>query len=85
MKVLSLEKFGKGKGWQGVVKRWGVRILQHKSRKTKRGIATLGPWHPNRVLYTVPRAGQMGYHQRTEYNKRILEIGKNGEEIIPSL
>jgi large subunit ribosomal protein L3 len=28
-------------------------------------------------------AGQMGYHQRTEYNKRILKIGNNGEEIVP--
>lgn len=73
----------KGKGWQGVVKRWGVRILQHKANKTKRGIATLGPWGPARVLYTVPRAGQMGYHQRTEFNKRILKIGKNGDEVTP--
>jgi large subunit ribosomal protein L3 len=74
----------KGKGWQGVVKRWGVRILQHKANKTKRGIAALGPWKPTRIRYTVPRAGQMGYHQRTEYNKRILKIGKEGKEITPN-
>ncbi len=73
----------KGKGWQGVVKRWGVRILQDKSNKTKRGVGTLGPWGPGRVLYTVPRSGQMGYHQRTEFNKRILKIGKDGKEATP--
>jgi large subunit ribosomal protein L3 len=73
----------KGKGWQGPVKRWGVRILQHKANKTKRGVATLGPWGPARVLYTVPRAGQMGYHQRTEFNKRILKIGKDGKQVTP--
>jgi len=73
----------KGKGFQGVVKRWGVRILQDKSRKTKRGIATLGPWHPARVTYSTPRAGQMGYFQRTEYNKRILKIGTDGNEVSP--
>jgi large subunit ribosomal protein L3 len=72
-----------GKGFQGPVKRFGVKILQHKSRKTKRGVGTLGPWKPSRVLYSVPRAGQMGFHQRTEYNKRILKIGANGEEITP--
>jgi len=72
-----------GKGWQGPVKRWGVGILQHKGRKTKRGIATLGPWKPAHVLYSVPRAGQMGFHQRTEYNKRILKIGTDGKEITP--
>jgi len=73
----------KGKGFQGPVKRWGVRILQHKSRKTKRGVGTLGAWGLKRVIYTVPRAGQMGYHQRTEYNKRIIKIGSDGKEITP--
>lgn len=73
----------KGKGIQGVIKRWGVKIRDRKSRKMKRGVATLGPWSPSRVLYTVPRAGQMGYHQRTEYNKRILKIGTNGAEVTP--
>lgn len=72
-----------GKGFQGPVKRWGVTKLQHKGRKTKRGIATLGPWNPHHVMYSIPRAGQMGFHQRTEYNKRILKIGMDGKEITP--
>jgi len=72
-----------GRGFQGPVKRWGVKILQHKGRKTKRGIATLGPWNPHHVMYSVPRAGQMGFHQRTEYGKRILKIGTDGKEITP--
>ncbi len=73
----------KGKGWQGAVKRWGIKILPRKTRKGRRRVGALGPWHPARVLYTVPRPGQMGYHQRTEFNKRILKIGFNGEEITP--
>jgi len=73
----------KGKGFQGPVKRWGIKILPRKSRKTKRGVAAIGPWKPARLLYTVPRAGQMGYHQRTEYNKRILKIGNDGSEVSP--
>ncbi len=70
-----------GKGFQGPVKRWGVTKLQAKGRKTKRGIATLGPWNPHHLMYSIPRAGQMGYHQRIEYNKRILKIGKEGKEV----
>ncbi|MFB3889075.1 MAG: 50S ribosomal protein L3 [Candidatus Bathyarchaeia archaeon] len=70
-----------GKGWQGPVKRWGVTILQAKGRKTKRGIATLGPWNPHHLMYSIARAGQMGYHQRIEYNKRILKIGKDNREV----
>ncbi|PNX46367.1 MAG: 50S ribosomal protein L3 [Thermoplasmata archaeon M9B1D] len=74
----------KGKGFQGRVKRWGVKLLTHKNSKHRRMIGTQGSWHPNWVQATVPNAGQMGYHQRTEYNKRILKIGENGEEITPS-
>ncbi len=73
----------KGKGFQGVIARWGVRRKQHKSRKTVREVAAIGAWHPARVRYTVPRAGQMGYHQRTEYNKLVLKIGENGQEVTP--
>jgi large subunit ribosomal protein L3 len=72
-----------GKGFQGPVKRYGVTILQAKGRKTKRGVATLGPWNPHHVMYSVARAGQMGFHQRIEYNKRILKIGADGKEITP--
>ncbi len=73
----------KGKGFQGPVKRYGVKILTRKNSKVRRAVACIGPWHPARVLYTVPRPGQMGYHQRTEYHKRIMVIGENEEEINP--
>jgi len=74
----------KGKGFQGHVKRWGVKLLTHKNSKHRRMIGTAGSWHPNWIQATVPQAGQMGYHQRTEYNKRILKIGEDGEEINPA-
>ncbi len=74
----------KGKGFQGPVKRWGVRILQRKARKTKRGVASIGPWRPRRVMPGVPRAGQMGLHNRMERNKRILLMGSDFERVTPS-
>ncbi len=76
----------KGKGFQGPVKRWGVITLDAKhARSSKhRRVGTLGPWNPHHVRWTVPQAGQMGFHQRTEFNKRILKIGENGEEITPN-
>lgn len=72
-----------GKGFQGPVKRWGVRILQHKSRKTVRGVASIGSVSPRWVHWAVPRAGQMGMHGRTEYNKRIFMMGSDGERMTP--
>jgi len=73
----------KGKGFQGPVKRFGIKILTRKNNKARRAVACIGPWHPARVLYTVPRPGQLGFHQRTEYHKRIMVIGENEEEINP--
>ncbi|MFX0073084.1 MAG: 50S ribosomal protein L3 [Candidatus Hermodarchaeota archaeon] len=73
----------KGKGFQGPVKRFGIKILPRKNSKIRRAVACIGPWHPARVLYTVPRPGQLGFHQRTEYHKRIMLIGENEEEINP--
>lgn len=73
----------KGKGFQGPVKRWGVAKLHHKSRKTVRGVGSIGPWTPSFVMRTVPRAGQMGFHRRTEYNKQVLKIGDDGVNITP--
>ena len=72
----------KGKGFQGPVKRHGVKIRFHKSEKTKRGPGSLGPWHGPR-LWKVAHAGQTGYHQRSEYNKLILKIGDDPKLINP--
>ena len=70
----------KGKGWQGVIYRWGVKRKQHKSRKTVREVGSLGPISPQNVMYTVPRAGQTGFHQRVEYNKRIMVMSSTSKE-----
>lgn len=82
--MLDIIAVTKGKGFQGHVKRWGVKLLSHKNSKHRRMIGTAGSWHPNWIQATVPQAGQMGYHQRTEYNKRVLKIGEKGEEITPA-
>ena len=73
----------KGKGFQGPVKRWGIRILARKARKSRRAVASIGPWVPRRVMPQVPRAGQMGFHNRTEFNKRILLMNGDTERVNP--
>jgi large subunit ribosomal protein L3e len=66
----------KGHGFNGVVTRWGVTCLPRKTHKGLRKVACVGSWHPARVKFTCARAGQMGYHHRTELNKKIYRIGK---------
>ncbi|MGA8912956.1 MAG: 50S ribosomal protein L3, partial [Nitrososphaeraceae archaeon] len=75
----------RGKGVEGPVTRFGVKRKQHKSRKSVRAVGTLGPISPAVVMYTVPRQGQRGFHQRTEYNKRILIMSNtesDGQNLI---
>lgn len=74
-----------GKGTQGPVKRWGIQTRKGKHSRggKKRHIGNLGPWTPHHVRWTVPQIGQMGYQQRTEYNKRILKISEDATEINP--
>jgi large subunit ribosomal protein L3 len=83
-RMLDVAAITKGKGFQGHIQRWGLKLLPRKNSKHRRMVGTLGSWAPGYVRSTVPQAGQMGYHQRTEYNKRVLKIGTDGKEITPS-
>jgi len=74
----------KGKGWQGVVKRFGVALNPRKASKARRHGGSIGGERQAKVFYTVPRAGQTGFHRRTEFNKRILKISKDAGEVSRS-
>lgn len=74
----------KGHGFEGVTARWGTKKLPRKTHKGLRKVACIGAWHPSRVQYAVPRAGQDGYHHRTEMNKKIYRVGKAGDETSAS-
>lgn len=69
----------KGHGFEGVTARWGTRRLPRKSHKGLRKVACIGPWHPARVRFTVPRAGQDGYHHRVELNKKIYRMANGAD------
>lgn len=72
----------KGKGMAGPVKRFGVKVQRPKAKK-RRIVGCISPWHPATVAYTTPRAGEMGYHSRTEFNKKIMRIDSDPEKINP--
>jgi large subunit ribosomal protein L3 len=79
---LDVRAVTKGKGFQGPVKRFHVRTFRPKHKK-QRVVGSIGPWHPATVMFTVARAGQMGYQNRTEVNKKIIKISKNILEVNP--
>ncbi len=73
----------KGKGFQGPVKRFGISIRSHKSEKGIRTPGSIsGGWvAQGHMMHRTAHAGQMGMHQRTEYNKLLLKIGSQPEEV----
>jgi large subunit ribosomal protein L3 len=79
---LDIKGVTKGKGTQGPVKRFGIKVLRPK-HQIQRHVGSIGPWHPATIMYNVPRAGQMGFHNRTEHNKRLLMIGEDASKINP--
>ena len=64
----------KGKGFQGMIKRMGIRLESHRAEKGRRHRASMGPITPARVAWWVAQSGQMGNHQRTEFNRQILKV-----------
>jgi len=74
--VIDVIGVTKGKGFTGVTKRYGVRKLPRKTHRGLRKVGCIGSWHPSKIQFTIPRAGQCGYHHRTECNKKIYKIGE---------
>ncbi len=83
--VIDIRGVTIGKGTQGPMKRFGLKLKDHKSEKGRRGPGSGGPWHPARVTYREPKAGQMGYFTRVVYNNKIIAInGIKENNINPS-
>jgi len=76
---VDVTSISKGKGWEGPVRRFGVARQFHKATGKVRHVGTLGPFHPPKVLYSVPMAGHLGHNYRTELNKRVLKVGSANE------
>ncbi|MBU0761574.1 MAG: 50S ribosomal protein L3 [Candidatus Altiarchaeota archaeon] len=84
MQFVDVTSVTRGKGYSGVIKRYGVRRQPRKSKGKVRHIGTGGSWSPAHKLWVEPLPGQLGYQTRTEYNKLVMKIGENGEEINPA-
>ncbi|HRZ85726.1 MAG TPA: 50S ribosomal protein L3 [Candidatus Paceibacterota bacterium] len=85
LQLIDVHAVTKGKGLQGAVKRFGIGLRSHKAEKGRRRAGSLGPWHPARVTYMAPQAGQLGMFTRVVYNNKIVDIANiNEKNINPS-
>jgi len=79
--LVDIRGLTKGKGLQGPVKRFGITLKSHKSEKGRRRPGSLGPWHPARVTFRAPQAGQLGMFTRIIYNNKIINLGKSEDKL----
>ncbi len=75
--LVDLRGLTRGKGLQGPMRRFGIGRKSHKSEKGVRNPGSLGPWHPARVTFRTPQAGQVGMFTRVVYNNKIVDMGKS--------
>ena len=80
--LVDIRGLTKGKGLQGPVKRFGITLKAHKSEKGRRRPGSLAPWHPARVTFRTPMAGQLGLFTRVHYNSKIITSGNIKEKDI---
>jgi|GEM_PF-6582139 len=77
--VISITK---GKGIQGPVKRWGIKKLKHKSRKTVRGVGSIGPWHPHCNVFCPP-SGTNGIRPENRIQQADSQTGRQRDRRNP--
>ena len=83
--LIDLRGLTKGKGLSGPVKRFGIKLKASKSEKGRRRPGSLGPWHPARVTFRVPMAGQLGMFTRVIYNNKIIDLGKSTDKPLKNI
>lgn len=80
--LLDIHSLTKGKGFQGPIRRFGIQLRHHKSEKSRRNPGSLGAWNAQgHIMWRVAHAGKTGNYLRTEYNKQLVKIGNNSNEI----
>ncbi|MBI4181601.1 MAG: 50S ribosomal protein L3 [Candidatus Aenigmarchaeota archaeon] len=76
---VDVKAVNKGKGVQGPVARFHIKIRSRKDHGKRRHLGSLGPITPSKVLPgKLALPGQMGFGTRTEYSKQVLKIGTDG-------
>jgi len=85
MQLVDVRGLTKGYGLSGPVKRFGIKLKRAKSEKGRRRPGNVGPWHPARVTFRVPMAGQLGMFTRVHYNQKIIDLGKASNKEIKNI
>jgi len=74
--IVKISGFTKGKGFAGVVKRWGFhgRPASHGTKHELRTPGSVGASRPERVIKGKKMAGRMGFERVTIKNLKIVKV-----------
>lgn len=80
VKVIGVSK---GKGYTGVVKRWGFSLqpATHGTKDTYRAPGSIGSAFPQRVIKGRRMAGRHGFQRKTIKNLEIMEVDQENNLI----
>ena len=75
---VSVSGISKGKGFAGVVKRWGFhgRPRTRGTKHEERGPGSVGAATPSRVIKGIKMAGRMGGERVTVKNLKVIKVDK---------
>lgn len=73
---VKISGISKGKGFAGVVKRWGFsgRPATHGTKHELRTPGSVGPSVPERVIKGKKMPGQMGFERETVRNLKVVKV-----------
>ena len=80
---VSVSGTSKGKGFAGVVKRWGFhgRPRTRGTKHEERGPGSVGAATPSRVIKGIKMAGRMGGERVTVKNLKVIKVDKENNII----
>lgn len=84
--IVTLVGKSKGKGWAGVMKKWGFHggpATRGQSDKA-RSAGSIGAQSPGRVFKGKKMAGRMGNKRVTLHNVKIIKVDLDANELIVS-
>lgn len=82
---VKISGISKGKGFQGVVKRWGFKgaaSKTHGTKHTERAPGSIGSAFPQKVFRGKKMAGRMGGNRITIRNLKVVSFDKKKGELI---
>jgi len=82
--IVKISGFSKGKGFTGVVKRWGFhgRPATHGTKHELRTPGSTGSSQPSRVIKGKKMPGRMGFDKVTVRNLKVVKIDKENNLLV---